>query len=395
MNRAGSFADETVAAGLDTPVQCASVTAGDFDNDMYVDLYLACRTGASNIPNILYHNNGNGTFTVVPDAGGAAGPLGLAISDHAGTADSVVTGDYDVDGFLDLFVSNGFNLRPIYVGGPNKLYRNNGNGNHWIELDLVGVNSDRDATGAEVYATANGVTQFRVQDGRYHRWSQDAKRIHFGLRGSATVGLTIKWPSGAVQSFPSVPANKLFRITEGVAIPFPIVVGGGTAYRCELGFVASLVKASELAGTIKVPVRRTGGSSGAVSVDYATGPGSAVSGSDYTATAGTLSWADGDTTDKSVTIAIAADTPVEASESFTLNLTNPSAGANLATSQIEIQILDESASSPPASSPPPSTSPAAPRGGGGAIGWETLIILTFALLAHIQRQRVGASVRGR
>jgi len=110
MNHNGTFVDQTVAAHLDTPVQCGSVTAGDFDNDMYVDLYLACRTGSSNLANILYHNNGNGTFTAIPDAGGAAGPIGLAISDGAGTADSVVTADYDEDGFLDLFVTNGFNL---------------------------------------------------------------------------------------------------------------------------------------------------------------------------------------------------------------------------------------------------------------------------------------------
>ena len=174
---------------LTPPVQCGSVTAGDFDNDMWVDLYLACRTGASNIANILYHNNGNGTFTAVPNAGGAAGPIGLAIADDAGTADSVVNADYDRDGFLDLFVTNGFNLQPRYIGGPNRLFHNNGNGNHWIELDLVGVNSDRDATGARVYATALGVTQFRVQDGRYHRWSQDSKRIHFGS-GECHVGFT-------------------------------------------------------------------------------------------------------------------------------------------------------------------------------------------------------------
>ena len=215
MNRNGTFVDETVAAHLTAPVQCGSVTAGDFDNDMYVDLYLACRTGASNLPNILYHNNGDGTFTAIPDAGGAAGPVGLAISDGVGTADSVVTADYDEDGFLDLFVTNGFNLQPRYIGGPNKLFHNNGNHNHWIEMDLTGVNSDRDATGARVYATALGVTQFRVQDGRYHRWSQDSKRIHFGLASATSVSLVVKWPSGLVQTFPSVAANKLYKLTEG------------------------------------------------------------------------------------------------------------------------------------------------------------------------------------
>jgi FG-GAP-like repeat/ASPIC and UnbV/Abnormal spindle-like microcephaly-assoc'd, ASPM-SPD-2-Hydin len=215
MNRNGTFVDETVAAHLDAPVQCGSVTAGDFDNDMYVDLYLACRTGSSNLANILYHNNGDGTFTAVPDAGGAAGPIGLALADGAGTADSVVTADYDEDGFLDLFVTNGFNLQPRYIGGPNKLFHNNGNHNHWIEMDLIGVNSDRDATGARVYATALGVTQFRVQDGRYHRWSQDSKRIHFGLASATSVSLVVKWPSGLVQTFPSVAANKVYKLTEG------------------------------------------------------------------------------------------------------------------------------------------------------------------------------------
>jgi hypothetical protein len=96
MNNPGGFTNATVAAGLGAPVQCVSATAGDFDNDMWVDLYLACRTGASNIPNILYHNNGDGTFTAVPDAGGAAGPVGIAIGSGAGTADSVISGDYDV-----------------------------------------------------------------------------------------------------------------------------------------------------------------------------------------------------------------------------------------------------------------------------------------------------------
>ena len=161
MNYSGGFSDATVNAGLGALVQCVSATAGDFDNDTDIDLYLACRTGASNLPNILYQNQG-GTFVKLDGAGGAVGPVGMAVSSGAGTADSVVSGDYDVDGFLDLFVTNGFNLRPLQFGGPNKLFHNQGNGNNWVELDLVGTNSDRDAVGAHVYATAAGKTQFRV-----------------------------------------------------------------------------------------------------------------------------------------------------------------------------------------------------------------------------------------
>ena len=113
----GYLRRRTEAAGLDAPVQCVSATAGDFDNDMDLDLYLACRTGAGNIPNILYENLGNGTFAQVPDAGGAAGPVGVAVASGAGTADTAVTADYNLDGFLDLFVTNGFNLRPLQFGG--------------------------------------------------------------------------------------------------------------------------------------------------------------------------------------------------------------------------------------------------------------------------------------
>ena len=86
MNFSGGISNETVAAGLGAAVQCVSATAGDFDNDMYVDLYLACRTGASNIANILYANQGDGTFVAVPNAGGAAGPVGVAVQSGAGTA---------------------------------------------------------------------------------------------------------------------------------------------------------------------------------------------------------------------------------------------------------------------------------------------------------------------
>ena len=231
LNTGSGFVDATVASGLGAAIQCASVTAGDFDNDMDVDLYLACGSGASNTANILYENLGNGTFTAVPNTGGAAGPVGVAVGSGAGTADSVVSADYDVDGFLDLFVTNGLNLRPLYYGGPNQLFHNNGNGNHWIEIDLVGTKSDRDATGARIYATAGGVTQLRVQNGAYHRWSQDMKRSHFGLAGNATVNLKVVWPSGTVENYTNVAADRLYRLTEksGVA---PVALGVAPAYPC-------------------------------------------------------------------------------------------------------------------------------------------------------------------
>jgi hypothetical protein len=231
MNRSGGYLDETARAGLDAPIQCASAVAGDFDNDMDVDLYLACRTGASNLANRLYENVGGGVFRLVAGAGGATGPVGAAVASGAGTADTVVVADYDVDGFLDLFVANGFNLRPLLFGGANNLFRNRGNANRWVQVDLVGTRSDRDAVGARVYATANGVTQLRVQDGSYHRWSQDMRRAHFGLKGATTVDLRVEWPSGSVQTFSRVASNRLYRISEGAGIS-PVALGQAPAYSC-------------------------------------------------------------------------------------------------------------------------------------------------------------------
>lgn len=93
-NRDGSFTDVTEAAGLAEagPGNYGmGITAGDYDNDGYTDLYVT-----SYGKNVLYHNNGNGTFTDVTErAGVAAG--GWSVS--AGFL------DYDNDGRLDLFVT--------------------------------------------------------------------------------------------------------------------------------------------------------------------------------------------------------------------------------------------------------------------------------------------------
>jgi hypothetical protein len=212
------FVNRTKAAGLGAPISCVSGVAADFDNDMDEDLYLVCRTGVSNIANRLYMNRGNGVFDLVANAGGAAGPVGLAIADGAGTADTVVAADYDVDGYMDLFVTNGLNMEPLGIGGPSRLYRNAGSGNNWIELDLQGTQSNRDAVGARVYATVPGKTQLREQNGGYHRAAQDFKRIHFGLAHNTLVDLRVEWPSGRIDTYRNVAVNRLYRAAEGAGL---------------------------------------------------------------------------------------------------------------------------------------------------------------------------------
>jgi hypothetical protein len=211
MNRGGVFENTTEQAGFEAPTTCGSVAAGDFDNDMDTDIYAVCAEPGSNSPNILYENQGDGTFETVPRAGGAEGS-GL------GRGGTVSIADYDVDGFLDLYVTNGDNRYLADDGGPDQLYHNVGNSNHWLEVDLVGTVSNRDGIGARVLLTAGHVTQLREQGGGMHRNAQDFQRLHFGLGNNLAVdSLVVHWPSGVTQEVQDINADQVLQIIEPIA----------------------------------------------------------------------------------------------------------------------------------------------------------------------------------
>jgi len=89
-------------------------------------------------------------------------------------------------------------------------------------------------------------------------------------------------------------------------------------------FSSASYSVGEADGQVTVTVSRTGGSQGVVSVDYAAGTGgTAEEGDDYTVTSGTLYWADGDSSDKTFTVAIIDDTADEGAETAPLILMNP------------------------------------------------------------------------
>jgi len=100
-NGDGTFTDVTEKAGLQGIGYSMGVAAGDYDNDGYVDLYV---TGVNR--NQLFHNNGDGTFTDVTEKAGVGGMV-----PKLGKAWSVAAGwiDYNNDGLLDLFVVNYLN----------------------------------------------------------------------------------------------------------------------------------------------------------------------------------------------------------------------------------------------------------------------------------------------
>src|SRR6266567_1023342 len=92
-NRNGTFMDATHVAGLDMEMYGIGVAVGDYDNDGFADLYVTCY-----VKNHLFHNNGNGTFSEVTQPAGLSGYESLSTS--------ALWFDFDRDGHLDLLVSN-------------------------------------------------------------------------------------------------------------------------------------------------------------------------------------------------------------------------------------------------------------------------------------------------
>ncbi len=110
-NLGGSFEDVTERAGILSFQPSHSAAWGDYDNDGWLDLFVANESRSREHPCELYRNNGDGTFAEV------ARSVGL---DHVGFVKGAVWGDYDNDGRADLFLSR--------FDQPNVLYRNDGPG---------------------------------------------------------------------------------------------------------------------------------------------------------------------------------------------------------------------------------------------------------------------------
>ncbi len=218
----GKYIENTIDAGLDNPTLANSVVAGDFDNDMDLDLYLANSYSSFNAPNILYENQGDGTFTPVEMGGGAAGMSVGPIYLDFEIGQRIAVADYDNDGFLDIFAGSttAKSLRKTYLGNPSQLFHNqakiNGNTNNWLEIDLQGVQSNRDGIGAKVLVTTpDGVTQMREQNGGIHVFAQNSSRLHFGLGQNTTISkLEIQWTSGKTTILDNVSVNQILDVLE-------------------------------------------------------------------------------------------------------------------------------------------------------------------------------------
>ncbi|MCH8838987.1 MAG: CRTAC1 family protein, partial [Candidatus Marinimicrobia bacterium] len=188
---------------------------GDYDNDGDLDLFVA---NDNTQRNFLYANNGDGSFTAV-----TTGPVVTIFTSSAGSS----WGDYDNDGDLDLFVTTaGLNHN-------NFLYANNGNANHWINLALVGTQSNVSAIGARVSlkATIGGSPSWQLTEisGQTGYLSQNSLNAEFGLGDATSIDtIRIEWPSGFVWDTSHVAVDQFLTIVEVVIVTdMEIVTGVG------------------------------------------------------------------------------------------------------------------------------------------------------------------------
>jgi hypothetical protein len=263
-NGNGTFSRVMTAGSIVTNLSHSGIIAcGDYDGDGFLDLFVL---NILHERSYLYHNTGDGTFTevtvpivingpsgwfdignnpgscawgdydndgfldlYVTDSGTSSGPLVnfLYHNNGDGTFTKILTGspvnesadtygcswvDYDNDGFLDLFASR-------RQGTGHALYHNNGNSNAWLKVKLIGTVSNRSAIGAKVRVRAfyRGAYRWQVRQitGGSGWLSHNELDAHFGL-GDATNADTVRieWPSGAVQEFHDVAPRQFLSITE-------------------------------------------------------------------------------------------------------------------------------------------------------------------------------------
>jgi hypothetical protein len=248
------------------------IAAGDYENNGQVDFFV---TDFGDDYKVLYHNDGDASFS---DVSYKAGVAQITIP-FVGWGDGFL--DFDNDGWLDLFMVNGhvypevdqhdwgttFAERPLLfrnlhngkfeyvppvkgsglatltsgrgaafgdlfnngkidvvinpIDGPPVLLKNvNPDHHHWVELKLIGgEKSPRDAVGATVYLSANGMRQREdVMSGGSYISSND-QRPHFGLGDATDAGTAeIHWPSGAIEKIKLPAEDRIFTITEGKGI---------------------------------------------------------------------------------------------------------------------------------------------------------------------------------
>lgn len=192
------------------------------------------------------------------------------------------------------------------------------------------------------YATSNGTatsgSDYTAASGTLNWANGDTADKTFSVtvledalvEGAETVNLTLSTPTGGATL--GSPSTAVLTINDNDFAP------PGT-----IQFTQSSVTVTENGTSVTLTASRVGGSSGAVGVSYATVNGTATAGSDYNAASGTLSWANGNTANKTFTVTIINGAEYEGSENFSATLSSPTGGASIGSpASVTVTITDSS-----------------------------------------------------
>ena len=202
----GLFSDVTAEANL--AVICGQYTGWgsglvDFDNDGYLDVYVA-NGNAHHLyteEDVLAHNDRTGHFL---DVAKDAGDYFQTKSVGRGAAFA----DYDNDGDIDVLVAN--------LGASPRLLRNDTkNANHWLTVVPLLPNGETVAVGATVTVTVGPIHSIHPVHGVFGYLSASDPRPHFGLGAADRADrVEIRWPDGQEQLLEAVPANQILEVVQ-------------------------------------------------------------------------------------------------------------------------------------------------------------------------------------
>lgn len=212
-NGKGMFTEVTARSGmtaLSNPMAGYSPNIGDFDNDGWKDIFVSRGDVAS--PNLANRQAVDQDNSVFRNLGNGKWE---ALTKEAGF-DALPPKRHRGAAVADFNHDGKLDVIVTALSAPAEIWINDGPGNnHWIELSLTGAKSNRDAIGAKVKITSGGKTQWDHVSHSAGYASSSVVPLHFGLGPAAIIDeIEIQWPSGIHQVLKGIAVDHVLHLRE-------------------------------------------------------------------------------------------------------------------------------------------------------------------------------------